>query len=162
MCGKWDIKPTFDVFCLGKLLWAMVSSTPILRLWYFDQPQFNLEEMFPNAPSIKLANTLFKKCIVEFEENCLPDATALLEEVDKVLSMIDRNADLIGENVERPCKVCGIGNYKLVIGRDDVTGLGNFGMKAVSGQSFRIFTCNHCGHVQMFSFRRQNLPAWAD
>lgn len=157
-----DIKPTFDVFCLGKLLWAMVSNTPILRLWYFDQPQFNLESMFPNAPSIKLANLLFKKCIVENEKDCLPDATALLEEVDKVLTIIDRNADLIDENVERPCKVCGIGNYQLIVNRDDVTQLRNFGIDAVSGQSIMIFACNHCGHVQLFSFgNKQSLPAWS-
>ena len=138
----------------------MVSSTPILRLWYFDQPQFNLEEMFPNAPSIKLANMLFKKCIVEFEENCLPDATALLEEVDKVLSMIDRNADLIGENVERPCKVCGIGNYKLLIDRNTPR-LGNFGIDPRSGQTYKMFTCNHCGHVQLFLFIDGKIPpAW--
>jgi serine/threonine protein kinase len=156
-----DIKPSFDVFCLGKVLWAMVSNTPILRLWYFDRPQFNLEHMFPNTPSIKFANLIFKKCIVENEEDCLPDAIALLEEIDKVLTIIDRNADLIGEDVKRVCKVCGIGKYQLIVNRDE-SQLRNFGINAVSGQSFKIFTCNYCGHVQLFSFGdRQTLPAWS-
>lgn len=157
-----EIKPTFDVFCLGKLLWALVSNIPILQLWYFDQPQFNLEEMFTNAPYISLASKLFEKCIVQFEKDCLPNATALLEEVDKILNIIDRNADLIDENVERPCKVCGIGNYQLIVNRHDVTQLSNFGINAVSGQSIMIFACNHCGHVQLFSFgNKQSLPAWS-
>ena len=155
-----DIKPTFDVFCLGKLLWAMVSSTPILRLWYFDQPQFNLEEMFPNAPSIKLANMLFKKCIVEFEENCLSDATALLEEVDKVLSMIDRNADFIGENIPRPCKVCGIGKYELYIDRNREA-TRSFGVDPTGTRLFKIFICNYCRNVQMFLFPdEKSYPPW--
>jgi serine/threonine protein kinase len=158
-----EIRPTFDVFCLGKLLWAMVSRIPILRLWYFDRRQFNLEEMFPGAPSIKLANPLLRKCIVEDEEDCLADARTLLEEVDRLLTIIDRNADLIGENVVQPCKVCGIGDYRLIVNRKDVTRLRNFGINAVSGQSFKIFTCSHCGHVRLFSFRDKETPsAWAD
>lgn len=37
-----DVRPTFDVFALGKLLWAMVSGKPILRLWYYHDPEFDL------------------------------------------------------------------------------------------------------------------------
>jgi len=153
-----DIKPTFDVFCLGKVLWAMVSSRPILRLWYFDRSEFNLEEMFSNAPSIKFANPLFKKCIVENEEDCLPDANALLEEVDKVLTIVDRNADLIDENIERSCKVCGIGNYQLTGDRDPIQSR-HHGLDPIS-VAYKIFTCDHCGHVQLFSFR-DDPPAWS-
>lgn len=155
-----DIKPTFDVFSLGKLLWAMVSNKPILQLWYFDRPQFDLEEMFPNAPSIKLANQLFTKCIVQDEENCLPDATALLEEIDKVLSMIDMNADLIGDGIARRCKVCGMGYYELILDRHS-PGMHNFGLRPAGTRSFKVFTCNHCGHVQLFTFDgKQDPPAW--
>lgn len=157
-----EIKPTFDVFSLGKLLWAMVSKVPILQLWYFEIPKFNLEQMFPDAPYVNLVNVLFKKCIVEYEKDCLPNATALLEEVDKTLSIIDKNADLIGENIERPCKVCGIGDYEQIVDRNDLDGLEDFGFNRVSDQSFKILTCNHCGHVQLFSFRgRKTPPAWA-
>jgi len=151
-----------DVFSLGKLLWAMVSNVPFLDFWDFDRPEFNLEEMFPNAPYIELANPLFKKCIVKNPKDCLSDATALLEEVDRTLSIIDRNADFIGEYVERPCKVCGIGIYRLVVDSYDRDKLTGFGFKAVSDQSFKIFTCNHCGNVQLFSFRDdKSPPAWS-
>lgn len=155
-----DIKPTFDVFCLGKVLWAMVSSKPILRLWYFNKPEFNLEGMFPNAPHITLANALFKRCIVENEEDCLPDAIALLEEVDKVLTIIDRNADLIDENIERPCKVCGIGSYELLIDRH-LGRLQSFGINPANSRIFKVFVCNYCGHVQLFAFGGAiDPPAW--
>ena len=136
-----DIKPTFDVFSLGKLLWAMVSDTPILQLWYFDKPHFNLEKKFPSTPSIRLANQLFKKCIVENEEDCLKNAMALLREVDNVLSIIDMNADVIGDRVTRTCKVCGIGRYRLVVNQD-VTQTRNFGLSPRGESSFKIFICN--------------------
>lgn len=156
-----DIKPTFDVFCLGKLLWAMVSNTPLLRLWYYDKPQFNIEKMFPNAPYINLAKKLFENCIVENEEDCLPDATALLEEVDNFLTIIDRNADWVAENVVRPCKVCGIGNYEQIVNQD-LSQIRNFGLNPTGARLFKIFTCNHCGNAQLFYFPDEKNPphAW--
>jgi len=154
-----DIKPTFDVFCLGKLLWAMVSNTPILQLWYYYKPQFNLEQMFPNAPYINLANKLFENCIVENEEDCLPDATSLLEEIDKIQTIIDRNADLIGDDIIRTCKVCGIGNYRLIIDKDSKPE--NIGINPVGNQTFKIFTCDNCSHIQFFHFPGNKIPpAW--
>ena len=32
-----DVQPTFDVFSLAKVLWAMVSGNPKFPLWYFDR-----------------------------------------------------------------------------------------------------------------------------
>jgi len=154
-----DIKPTFDVFGLGKLLWAMVSNTPILQLWYYYKPQFNLEQMFPNAPYINLANKLFENCIVENEEDCLPDATALLEEIDKIQTIIDRNADLIGDDIIRTCKVCGVGNYRLIIDKDSKPA--NIGINPTGNQTFKIFTCDNCSHIQFFHFPGNKIPpAW--
>lgn len=156
-----DVKPTFDVFSLGKLLWAMVSNEPFLPFWYFDRAEYNLEQIFPNAQSIKLANPLFKKCIVENEGDCLPDATTLLKEVDKVISMIDMNADLISDDSVRICKICGIGNYALIINREPMD-TKNFGIDPKGMQSFKIFICSHCGHAQLFSFvENQDPPAWS-
>jgi len=158
--GIENIRPTFDVFSLGKLLWAMVSKTAILQLWYFDRPQFNLEKMFPDTPAIKLANSLFEKCIVEDEENCLPDANAFLAEVDQVLFIIDNRADRLDLKIERRCKVCGIGNYKLTVDRD-TTDTRNFGFDPAGTRSLKIFVCNHCGNVQLFAFSGDRNPiAW--
>jgi len=159
-----DIKPSFDVFSLGKLLWSMVSGSPLLRLWYFDRPGFNLEEKFPDTQSMTLANSLFKKCIVENEEDCLSDATSLLQEVDKVLFIINNNADLISPKVKRRCRVCGIGNYQLFVDSDNVYHARNFGLQPTGDSTFKIFACNHCGHVQLFFFPGQGKvpPAWEE
>jgi serine/threonine protein kinase len=146
-----DIKPSFDVFCLGKLLWSMISAQPVLQLWYFDRPKFDIEKMFPNSPYIRFANTLFAKCIVENEEDCLPDATALLREIDTVLSMIATNADLISPQILRCCKVCGLGNYKLIIEKGSYD-IRNFGISPAGDRSMKVFACEHCGNVQLFAF----------
>lgn len=104
-----DVKPSFDVFSLGKVLWSMVSGNQFLRLWYWNKPENDLEELFPQTPLIRLARGLFSKCIVEEEDDCLPNANELLCEVDKILQIIQRNGELLGDGVERYCRVCGVG-----------------------------------------------------
>ncbi|NIR50756.1 protein kinase [candidate division KSB1 bacterium] len=154
-----DIKPTFDVFSLGKLLWSLVSGLPKLLLWYFDKPQDNVESLFPEDRFIKFANPLLRKCIVEDEENCLPDASALLEEIDEVLSIIENNADRVDLEVERRCKVCGVGHYELIV-NEDTTGVSNFGFTPSGDRRWKIFTCSHCGNVQLFSYEGKPPDAW--
>jgi len=154
-----DIKPTFDVFSLGKLLWTLISGQPKLLLWYFDKSQNNVENLYPEGSFIKLANPLFRKCIVEDEHNCLSDASELLKEVDKVLSVIENHADLIDLNVKRKCKVCGIGNYELRV-NENIADVHNFGFSAVGNRKWRIFTCSYCGNVQLFSYEGQAPQAW--
>lgn len=156
-----DIKPSFDVFSLGKLLWSMVSGLHILRLWYFERPEFNLEKLFPDSAKMNLVNDLFKKCIVENEEDCLSDANSLLYEVDNLISVIENKAEKISLKVERTCKVCGIGKYKLIV-NDNVTDTRNFGLQPTGSRQMKIFTCSYCGNVQFFSYERQLPEAWQE
>lgn len=143
-----DVRPTFDIFSIGKLLWSMVSGKSFLQLWYFDADEFNVEKLFTEeSRKMRLANKLFAKCIVQYEKNCLKDAGELLKEIDKTTSSIELGADVIGLNIERTCNVCGIGKYKLYN-----SGIHNFGLHRVGNRKFKIFTCPHCGHVQLFSY----------
>jgi serine/threonine protein kinase len=42
-----DVRPTFDVFGLGKVLWSMISGRSKLRLWYYNRPEFESNNLFP-------------------------------------------------------------------------------------------------------------------
>ena len=162
-----DVKPTFDVFTLGKLLWAMLANKPMLRLWYFLDPEFNLEQIFPNTPSMRFANALFKKFIVEKEKDCLLDASAMLTEIDKMVCLLDSNADLIGDDVQRRCRACGIGIYEPTERQYQfrTDWLANYSSE-IRSRFIRIFTCNHCGNIQLFDFdsggglTARTPPAW--
>jgi serine/threonine protein kinase len=157
-----DLKPTFDVFALGKVLWSMVSGLQVLQLWYFDTEKFNLEKIFPETPYTDHANLLFKKCIVEHEKDCLPDATSLLQEINKMLAIMNVNADFIGHKIERMCKVCGKGHYKMIIDRN-IQEMQSFGIDPHGSYwRMKIFVCNHCGHVQLFAFDKEMPRAWKD
>lgn len=158
-----DIKPSFDVFSLGKLLWSMLSGKLILRLWYFDRGEFNVEKMFPNNRLMSLANQLFRKCIVENEADCLPNAIVFLKEVDSFLSLMDNNADVIAPDIRRQCKVCGIGNYELIVEKGNRGHLEAFGLHPNVGAPFKIFACDYCGNIQLFDIegpRGTSTPAW--
>jgi serine/threonine protein kinase len=139
-----EINPSFDVFCLGKLLWSMVSGSLDLPLWHYDQQEFNLETKFPHRHSIRLANYLFSKCIVESERDCLPDATTLLETVDEVLSLIDSHADVVDSTLKLQCKVCGKGNY-------NESDAGSYFMKPAGKRVLKMSICDYCGNVQLFA-----------
>jgi len=157
-----NIKPTFDVFSLGKVLWSMVSGAPFLRLWYYDRRDFNVEVMFPRGPSIGFANRLFAKCIVEDEDDCLPNARQLLAETDEMLRVIGRNGDLLGDHVKRYCRVCAVGNYALASDNEIENSMCR---RPAGGRSLKMFTCDHCGHVQMFLLpdnTQRRLPAWSE
>ncbi len=80
-----EIGPTFHVFCLGKLLWAMISGKAVLRLWYLRDPQFDLERQFPSHARIARVNRILERCIVEREQQCIPSVSELLDELDAVL-----------------------------------------------------------------------------
>lgn len=145
-----DINPTFDVFSLGKVLWSLVSGQPKLLFWYFANPryaQYNVEELFPDAPFIQLANPLFKMCIVDVENACLHDASVLLVEVDKVLAAIAA--------ADKTCGVCGVGDYQLLVdGMDDQAGIVDFGLTPKGVRKFQVLKCSNCGYVQLFTFEK--------
>lgn len=145
-----EVKPTFDVFALGKLLWAMVSDMPILQLWYYDKPQFDIINKFSGSPYIELSDKIFKRCIVEEEKDCLPHASALLEIINQALNIIDKNAifyreDNIKYTPTMPCNICGIGLYSIVHEREK---------DLIRQLNVKIFSCNKCGNIQFFRVGR--------
>jgi serine/threonine protein kinase len=161
-----EVKPSFDVFPLGKLLWAMISGQRELPLWYWKKPQHNLENLFPGAPGMDWINSrILARTVVEEEADCTTSARDLLEIVKTVIGVLERG----GQNVNapnRPCRVCGIGHYgefhdgkphvMFIVPADKTYihqpehALGNEHMRI----TVRAQTCDNCGHVELFHFAR--------
>ncbi len=158
-----DVRPSFDIFSLGKLFWAMISGRTFLRLWYHHDKNFELEEMFPKDESIRWARLILDKCIVEKEKDCLQSASELLALIDTILPAVKRHAQVVGDGIVRRCHVCGMGSYNCIID-EDITDLHNFGLDPAGTQTFKVFSCSYCGHVQMFQIPDPNRfrpKAWA-
>lgn len=156
-----DIGPEFDIFCLGKLLWFMLSGRSLLPLWYHHDESYELEKMFPADPSIKWAREILDKCIVEKKTDCTITTTALSKLVDDVLQAVKVHAQVIRNDVVRDCQICGIGRYRCVADRSG-TAIRNFGLNPGGTPAFKIFTCSYCGHVDLFHFpSSDSIPdAW--
>ncbi|MCH8305876.1 MAG: protein kinase [Candidatus Marinimicrobia bacterium] len=83
-----EVRPTFDVFSLGKLIWTMISGIPSLPYWYWDKEEYDLTKMFPDNSKMWLVNQLFEKSVVEEEKDCLSNAKVFLEEIDKTIIIL--------------------------------------------------------------------------
>jgi serine/threonine protein kinase len=155
-----EVRPSFDIFSLGKLLWSMIAGQRFLRLWYFQDPEFDLERLFPNSRYMPQVNKLLGECIVERERSCLANAKVLLARIEAIIDLIERDGDAFKQDIERRCRVCGIGKYRLVADRDSNEAR-TFGIQKVGDRSFKIFACSHCGHIQFFAFGRGfSSDAW--
>lgn len=157
-----EVKPTFDVFSLGKLIWTMISGIPSLPYWYWDKEEYDLTKMFPSNSQMWLANRIFELTIVEEENDCLPDAKAFLQEIDKTIRFLNDGALIMGDNIKRPCKVCGIGEYESK-GYSEPLILQEMGLESFGDSKAKACVCNNCGHIELFHFSEGQIPnAWKD
>ncbi len=138
----------------------MVAGGGKVPLHYIHKPKFELEKMFPEDENILWARLILDKCVVEEEENCLPNAGALLSEVDRVLGALRRRGQVISDNVARVCRVCGLGQYAKYPASDRRVELMSLGVKPGIKPSplFQMYTCDHCGHAELFYLPSSESP----
>ena len=106
-----EVVPSFDVFPLGKVLWSMVSGQPDLPFWYWQKPEYHLEQLFQGESEMRFVNKILQQTVVEDEEDCLPSAAELLGLVDAALVALRHGGQPISDGLSRRCLVCGLGRY---------------------------------------------------
>ncbi len=157
-----DVRPSFDVFGLAKVLWSMVSGKTKLLLWYYNRSENDLTKIFPTDPNMLWINRLLGTCIVENEEDCsCSTAEILLREIDDAVEIMRHGGQVINQSATRLCTVCGNGAYKLVGDYKTSTGatIANLGLNP--GAGLRVYRCLNCGHIQFFQVV-PNPPAWGE
>jgi serine/threonine protein kinase len=155
-----EVRPSFDVFSLGKVLWAMIAGRTKLRLWYFDRPEFDLTRQFPNDGDMVWMNRLLAGSVREHEEQVWPDAGEFLRQLDEVAAILRRGGQAIAPGVNRFCRVCGIGFYELIVREGRTAALNNLGFRPANDR-LRVFQCRNCGHLDVFRVTNRP-PAWTD
>lgn len=114
-----DVRPSFDIFPLGKLLWTMVSGQRILPPYFTHRiANWKLEEMFPGRYGIEQVDSVLDKCVVTDEANCFKDASQLLQAVDAAIEALERaeivdHIDLAAPNGEFRVRIT-VTPYQLV------------------------------------------------
>jgi serine/threonine protein kinase len=89
------IRPAFDVYMLGKVLWCMVTGRMKLHREDFREDGFDVVKLFPSDPYMHVINTILEKCVVSREEDCLRSAQDLFLMVGAFLEMIQRNGQSV-------------------------------------------------------------------
>lgn len=107
-------------------------------------------------------NELLSKCVVQHENDCLPSISELISQVEITIRKIELKASKLVKNLVRRCQVCGDGYYQLTADRDSQE-LPNLGLSPKYPNSFRVYACDMCGHVQLFATTIDQMPkAWID
>jgi len=152
-----EVKPNFDVFSLAKVLWAMISGRPRFPLEDFDVAPHDLREMFPDDSGILFVHRILKKAVVRREPQCqIPDASAMLVEIDSAIRALDAGAIVPTKTGTMRCRFCGVGFYKPA---------DEFGVVGNPQWNFKRhhYCCDHCGHLEIFvDVGNKTLPAWED
>ena len=147
-----DVQPAFDVFSLAKVLWAMVSGRPKFPLWYYDRPEHDLRQMFPEEPAVQYVNEILRKCVVELEsETKLHDAGELLKEIDTTILAVSSGCQIPGLKAKMRCRFCGKGTYRKS-SRHAIAG------NLPTEYERNFIKCDHCGHVELFAWPRDDTP----
>lgn len=159
-----ELRPSFDVFSLGKVLWAMVSGKTILPLWYHRRKDYDIERLFPDVSHMPLINALLDTCIREDEEahGGFPSAVELLLQIDKLLNIMKSEGTLLRRDFPRKCHVCGYGTYVLLVDEAKTPGdVRDIGLTPIGQIKWRVYCCNKCGNLQMFHIH-QRPEAWGE
>jgi serine/threonine protein kinase len=155
-----DVRPTTDVYMLGKLLWSLVDGRAFLPYQSQKYPQFDLTLTFPGDPHMNFINQILDRSVVEHERDCTLTAGEMLQFINKMIQVAERGGQMIRSGVPRPCRICGDGFYVPdtvfssnipPIRSGDAVSVGMW----VGGQQTTLkvypFVCSYCGHLEFFT-----------
>jgi serine/threonine protein kinase len=155
------VKPSFDVYMLGKVLWCMVAGWPVLKREYFHRPTHDVTKLFPDDPNMYMINVILEHSVVEEEKDCWSSASDLLLVMDADLETIKQGGQLLHEGIPRICHVCGVGRYERlrVTATDPISYSVRLwksgGATDISSLGVELWECGLCHHIELF---RTNPP----
>jgi serine/threonine protein kinase len=150
--------PASDVYCLGKLLYWMISGKVLPRELH-RETAYDLRRVEPEAGHA-LVYDLLDLMIIEDPSKRLPTGTAV-QTLHSIIKRIEMNAHVVDLSASQPCMYCGLGTYKVECDprwwpetdkykRLIHDALTRFGLTGAMGRPWLILRCDHCGHVQVF------------
>ena len=158
-----DVRPSADVYSLGKLLYWMISRGNIFPRERFRDREYNLRELLRDDRMEHL-NRFLDYLVIEDPADRYQDAGMVLQEARKLRSVILGGYNAVSATIPQTCTYCGQGKYRL-LGRGDVPFLTV--AEADRARDFRppdwrVFYCIKCGHLQVFDYLHAERKDWWD
>lgn len=154
-----EVRPSFDIYMLGKLLWCMVAGRLRLQREYFRRQKNDVTLLFKGDPAMHMVDTILRRCVVEREEDCKTSAKELVEIVSVFIQTLERGGQLLHAGVPRPYRVCGSAHYQsggFPSTMPRVPKEGPVGLRLWVGDASATvpvfpYVCDNCGHVEFFT-----------
>jgi len=150
-----DVKPDFDVYMLGKVLWCMVAGRTVLRRERFRRPENDVTKLFPSEAHTYMINVILDHSVVEEQKDCWSSADDLLLVVNTNLEGIKQGGQLLNDGIPRICHVCGVGRYGRQILTKDTPAYNlrlwnSGGATDISTVTVEMWECGTCRHIEFF------------
>jgi serine/threonine protein kinase len=158
-----QISPKSDTYSLGKLLYWLMSGRRIFSREKHREPQWDLKGQNEDSPLgwnniyMEHVNRLLDLMIIH-DRNNRRGVDNILILLRRVIRLVEKEFTPISKDIGQPCTYCGMGLY--VIRAENNTQVSNFGVTPVGDPNWRIFTCDKCGHVQMFRVDMADKQQW--
>ena len=164
--GRLDkISSKSDTYSLGKLLYWLFSGGEVFSREKHRELKWDLKgrnddsALGWNNIYMEHVNRLLDLMIVNEPENRRSVRT-ILRVSRKITKLVEKEFSPISKDIKHPCKYCGYGIYELRAKK--ISNVFNFGLNPVGDPDWRIYTCDFCGHVQMFRVDFANKKEWWD
>jgi serine/threonine protein kinase len=154
-----EVKATFDAYCLGKVIWAMLTGRSRLPMRYDYDPTFVLPKKADDESASHWAEQVLKRVVVDREaEMQIQNGTQMLKAIDDILGRLRVGAQRF--SATRTCRVCGTGVY---VETPSVPWTQLAVSEPGGRDRMKFYRCSDCGHVQHFFFNDQKAPtAWSE
>ena len=152
---------TADVYCLGKLLYWMLSGQMCSREQH-RTPRFNLQVRDTSMLMRFVYQEVLDYAIVEDPSRRLLNASMLVHSIEEVLHMSDLGANLVDSNTPGECIYCRKGKYRSIqssgmrmqdrgpLRELSQAELPDAGIANSNYPRWIAFACDFCGNVQLF------------
>jgi serine/threonine protein kinase len=152
-----------DVYSLGKLLYWLLSGGRMFSREKYRDPEWDLKER--NEDTLLGWNNIYMEHVNRLLDYMIVADPSKRRSVQRILPvarevtrLVQKEFNPISRNIRQLCTYCGQGSY--VLRGHETTDVHNFGFSPVSGSEWRIFTCNTCGHVQVFRIESIHRKDW--
>jgi serine/threonine protein kinase len=153
--GRTDkVKPSADVYSLGKLLYWMLSGRTFAREKHREE-NFDLAKN-KHGSEYHLINQFLDRMIIADPAGRFTTGKQVLDELHTLIDRIEQRAHCIEINTPQPCLYCGLGFYQIIHNTTPsrsnrpAGNVQNFGFTPYGGSEWLIMVCDYCGNVQIF------------
>ena len=155
-----DVKPTADVYALGRLIYWVMSGKQVFSREKHRTTEYNLGRAMLDE-RYELFNGVLDQAITADPGSRLGSAAELRAEFERAARLFLDGYRAVTSFPQR-CTYCGDGLYRRIAANSPDELRNNLGMAMPAGPKWRVFACGNCGHMLWFRPDMGKNRNWLD